>query len=184
MTGMNISARAKIGLGLATLLGVVVYLVIVDYGINAGRIHRGVDVRGVDVGGLTTTEAADLLTERGTELEETPVIFTKEGLSCNFMPNELGWEARPFDTAVAAYRIGRGRSWLGALGTRVKAWVAGVTVDWLDEPDPEAVTRLIDLCERNARGVGYELKRYRLRQKIREAIRMWPRQPVNIPVES
>lgn len=184
MTGMTLSVRAKIGLALASLLGIVLYLVIVDYGINAGRIHHGVDVQGVDVGGLTTVEAADELAKRGTELEETPIILTREGLSCNFSPNELGWEARPFDTAVAAYRIGRGRSWLGALGTRVKAWVAGVTVDWLDEPNPAAVSRLIDLCERNARGVGYELKRYRLRQKIREAIRMWPRHPVNIPIES
>lgn len=179
---MTLSSRAKIGFALATLIGLTAYLVIVDYGLSAGRIHRGVNVRGIDLGGLTKDEAADILEVQGEKLAERPVILTREGMSCNFIPTELGWDPRPNDTAVAAYRVGRGVSWFSALGSRIKAWVAGATVDWNDEIDPSAVSHLIDECEVQARALGYELRRYRLRQKIREAITMWPRQPVTIPI--
>ena len=181
---MNLSVRAKIGVILAIVVGLAAYLVIVDYGLNAGRIHRGVSVRGIDLGGLTKDEAADILEVEGEKLAERPVVLTREGMSCNFIPTELGWDPRPNDTSVAAYRIGRGVSWFAALGNRIKAWVAGAAVDWNDAIDTEAVSSLIDDCEIQARALGYELRRYRLRQKIRAAILMWPRQPVTIPIEN
>jgi hypothetical protein len=45
-----------IGLGVA---GVLVYVLIVDFGISAGRIHHGVSVAGVDLRGLTEAEAGE-----------------------------------------------------------------------------------------------------------------------------
>ena len=179
---MSLNAKTKIVIALATLLGLTLFLVVVDFGVNAGKIHHGVSVRDIDVGGLTKDEAAVLLEEEGEKLASSPVILTREGMSCNFVPTELGWDPRPNDTAVAAYRVGRGIEWAAALGNRVKAWVAGATVDWSDELDTQAVSELIDYCERQADGLGYELRRYRLREKIREAIKTWPRSPVTIPI--
>ena len=179
---MNISTRAKFLIALATLIGVAAYLVVLDLGLNAGRIHHGVNVRGIDVGGLTKDEAAALLEEEGERLAVSPVILTREGMSCNFAPEELGWDPRPNDTAVAAYRVGRGVDWMAALGNRIKAWVAGATIDWNDRLDRSAVSELLDYCEEQAEALGYELRRYRLRVRIREAIKMWPRGPINIPV--
>lgn len=179
---MTLSGPTKILIALATLVGIFLFLVIVDFGVNAGQIHHGVYVRDIDVGGLTKDEAAALLEDEGEKLSSSPVILTREGMSCNFEPPELGWDPRPNDTAVAAYRIGRGVEWATAIGNRVKAWVAGATVDWSDELDTHAVSELIDYCERQAEGLGYELRRYRLREKIREAIKTWPRQPVTIPI--
>ena len=179
---MQLSARSKLGFGLATLLGLIAYLVVLDYGINAGRIHHGVNVRGIDVGGLTKEEATELLAERGEAFAESPIILTREGFSCNFIPSELGWDARPFETAVAAYRVGRGESWFAALGARAKAWFAGATVPWNDRVDAHEMRILLDRCEREASALGYEMRRYRLRKLIREAITS-PRSPVTIPVE-
>lgn len=179
---MNLSARAKVLLAIATLVGISAYLVVLDMGLNAGRIHHGVDVRGIDVGGLTRDEAAAVLEEEGERLAVSPVILTREGMSCNFEPVELGWDPRPNDTAVAAYRVGRGVDWLAALGSRVKAWVAGATVDWNDRLDSAKVSELIDYCEEQGEGLGYEVRRYKLRIRIREAIKTWPRGPVNIPI--
>lgn len=179
---MTLSLRAKIGLAIVTVIGIAAYLTVVDYGINAGRIHQGVDVSGFDVGGLTREEATELLEETGEGFADSPIILTREGFSCNFVPSELGWDARPFETAVAAYRVGRGESWWAALGARVKAWVAGATVSWNDEVDPGAMKELLDRCEREATGLGYELRRHRLRKLIRAAI-TGPRFPITIPVE-
>jgi hypothetical protein len=179
---VTLSGRAKVGLAIATLVGIAAYLTIVDYGINAGRIHHGVDVRGIDVGGMTKEEATAVLDAEGERFAGAPVILTREGFSCNFVPHELGWDPRPFETAVAAYRIGRGESWWAALGARAKAWVAGSTVPWNDRIDPDAVGELLDRCEREATALGYNLRRHRLRGLIRDAITA-PRSPVTIPVE-
>jgi hypothetical protein len=181
---VTLSLRAKITLAVLMLVGIAAFLLIADLGVNAGRIHHGVHVTDMDLGGLTKEEAFDRLIERGLELEEAPVIVTRENVSCHFVPTELGWEAEPFETAVAAYRIGRGEAPLKALGTRIRAWFSGVTIDWTDELNRAAVSKLLDRCEFHANAVGYEVRRYRLRQKIARAITTWPRRPVNIPVRS
>ena len=185
MMCVTLSARAKTGLALAILVGIAAYLVIIDYGINAGRIHHGVDVQGVEVGGLTKEEAYSVLADRGFALEDQVVLVTIENTDCHFVPqDDLGWDSRPFETATAAYRIGRGESWIAALGARAKAWFAGVTVPWLDEPDPEKMSDFLDFCEERAEAVGYDVMRSRLREKLRTAITTWPRVPVTIPVRS
>lgn len=179
---MTFSARAKVLLAVAILIGIAAYLVVLDFGINAGRVHHGVFVRYVDVGGLTKDEAEEVLEAEAERLSTAPVILTQQGMSCNFEPVELGWDPRPEETAVAAYRVGRGVDWLVALGNRIKAWTAGATVDWNDRFDRAAVSELLDFCEEQAEGLGYDLRRYRLRERIREAIKTWPRTPVTIPI--
>jgi hypothetical protein len=179
---VTLSGRAKVGLAIASLVGIAIYLVVFDYGINAGRIHHGVHVRDIDVGGLTPDEATHLLATVAEDLLQRPVIFTREGFDCNFEPTETGWNPRPNDTAISAYRVGRGTSWVAALGTRIKAWVTGATIDWNDTIDKRAVTDLIDRCEERAAGLGYEIRRWLLRKRIHEAIKTWPRQPFNVPV--
>ncbi|MGH3119273.1 MAG: hypothetical protein ACRDQ2_19595 [Gaiellales bacterium] len=181
---MTLSLRAKITLAVLIVVGIAVFLLIVDLGVNAGRIHHGVHVTDMDLGGLTREEAVERLFDRGLELQEAPVIVTRENVSCHFVPTELGWEAKPFETAVAAYRIGRGELPLKALGVRIRAWFSGVTIDWADEFNAAAVSRLLDRCEFHAEAVGYEVRRYRLRQKLARAITTWPRRPVNIPIRT
>ncbi len=184
---MTLSMRTKITFAVIALLGLAAYLIVVDLGISAGRVHHGVwiaDHAGLDLGGLTREETTALLEERELELARAPVFFTREGFECEFLPPELGWDARPFETAVAAFRIGRGEFPLRALGTRIKAWLGGVKVEWVDDLDSIAVTRFIDDCEVQATALGYDLKRYRLRKKVARAITTWPRRAFNIPVRA
>ena len=184
---MSMSTATKTVFALVGLLGLVAYLIVVDLGISAGRVHHGVWIAenaDLDLGGLTREEATTVLEERELELERAPVFFTREGFECEFLPPELGWDGRPFETAVAAFRIGRGDSPLRAIGTRVRAWRGGVHVDWADDLDSSAVTRFIDDCEIQAEALGYDLRRYRFRKKIARAITTWPRTAFNIPVRS
>lgn len=48
---MNLSTTAKVLFGLGVAVAFFAYLVLLDFGINAGRIHYGVSVAGFDVGG-------------------------------------------------------------------------------------------------------------------------------------
>ena len=164
------------------LVGIAAYLVIVDLGVSAGRIHHGVEVRGVDVGGLTREEATEVLEEHGRRLLAAPVLFVREGFECEFLPHELGWEPRPFETAVAAFRIGRGEAPLRAVATRARAWFQDVQVDWTGRLDREAVRTFLDGCEEQATALGYEVRRYRLRSRLARAITAWPDRIFSVPV--
>jgi hypothetical protein len=180
---VNLSTRAKALVGIGLVIGLVVWVVLLDYGINAGRIHYGVHVRGTDVGGMTLEEAIDVLQDRGKELRFEPVVMSAEGIECNFIPDEVGWRLKPKSTAEAARDVGFRGGLSTSLRERLKAWFTGVRVDWIDTPNSEKVTAVIDDCEEQAKALHLELDRYKLRLLIRRAIVTWPRRIFQVPVE-
>jgi hypothetical protein len=159
-----------------------VWVVLLDFGVNAGRIHYGVHVRGVAVGGMTLEEAMEVLQERGEELRYEPVVMSAEGMECSFIPDNIGWGPKPKSTAEAARDVGFEGGMFSALGDRLRAWFQGVRVDWAGEPKFWKVTPLIDECERQADALQLELDRYKLRRRMRRAIVTWPRRIFEIPV--
>ncbi len=180
---MTLSRTAKAVVAVGLVLGLFVYLLLLDLGVNAGRIHYGVSVGGFDLGGLTMTEAVEELAERGQELREAPVILTYEGFDCRFTPAELGWAPLQAETAELALDVGRAAAPFGALADRLRAWFGGVDLEWPDKPRRKAMRELIDECERQAEGLGLVLDRFKLRKRIRRAIVTWPRHPFVIPIE-
>jgi hypothetical protein len=180
----HVSRIAKLVLAMGVLVAVAAYLVIVDLGVNAGRIHYGVSVEDVYVGGLTPPEAVARLTELGELLKTTTVQFSAPGASCPFIPEDLGWGPQPADTTKAAMDVGRAHAPFGALVDRLDSWLGGRRVGWAGAPNPVKVTRFIDDCEARASGAGLELDRGELRYKIRRAIVTWPRRlSFRLPLE-
>jgi hypothetical protein len=168
---------------LIALIGLGAFLLIVEFGVSAGRIHYGVEVGEIDVGGLTLSEAEELLDRRGNKLKTTPIVFGAEGFDCRFTPEEVGWGPQPFDTATAAMEVGRPLLSVDSLGERVDAWFSGIKLNW-GEPDPELVERIVDSCERNSRGLNLTIDRERLGKWISKAIVTDPRPPMfPVPLE-
>jgi hypothetical protein len=176
------SLRSKIVVSLLAFVGLFIYLIVMDMGINAGRIHYGVNVDGLQVGGQTLDEAMVTIKDRGRELRDTPVVLTTEGFDCSFLPRDLEWRVRPLETAERARRVGFDDAPLGALKDRVAAWLGGVTVDWAGNTHHDEVNALIDECERQATGLGLTIERFKLRKKINRAIVTWPRKNFTIPI--
>ncbi len=174
---MSLPRYAKAIAVVLGLLGLLVYVVLVDVGINAGRIHYGVSVTNIDVGGLTVSEAEDVLDEIGTQLKEGPILFGAEGFDCRFTPREIGWGPQPYETALAAMDVGRPVASAGSLAERIDAWLTGVRVKWAGKPNPARVDALLDRCETQARALGARINRPQLRYRIKRAIVMWPRPP-------
>jgi hypothetical protein len=179
---MEVSRRAKIVLGVGGLLAVVAYVVIVDVGISAGRIHRGVSVNDIDVGGLTETEAVEVLTDRAEELMSKPVTFTAEYLNLTFYPADVGWRPRAADAAHEAIRVGRDDAPFGALADRLRAWFGEVKIAWTGAPRAHKVTLLIEEWQEQAAGLGITIDAARLRYRLKRAIVTWPRRTFNLPV--
>lgn len=183
MATMQLSAPTKTVLVLVLVAGLAAYALLVEFAVNAGRIHHGVDVQGVDVGGLNHAEAQAVLEERGDEMKSSPIVFTIEGFDCRFTPADLGWGPQAFDTAAAAMEVGReGGPWK-ALRDRLRAWGDGVTIDWAGSTDPARVGRRLNRCERLAESRGVDIDRPRLRYLIKRAVVSWPRDPYPLPVE-
>lgn len=180
---MNLSTRAKALVGIGLVIGLVVWAVLLDYGINAGRIHYGVHVRGTDVGGMTLEEAIGVLQERGKEMRYEPVVMSAEGIECDFIPGQVGWRSKPKSTAEAARDVGFRGGLSTSLGERFEAWFTGVPVDWVDTPNPKKVTSVIDDCEEQAEALHLDLDRYKLRLLMRRAIVTWPRRIFQVPVD-
>ena len=171
------SRLQRVALAALTALGLLVYLVVVDLGISAGRIHHGVSVQGIDLGGLTEEEAAAVLRKQAAELRTRPLAFGREGMPrLTVEPRQLGWRPRPLETAREALSIGRDSGPLTALWMRLRGWVGGVQVPWRGHLQPGAVTRRINRWEQEAASRGLEINRGRLRYKIRQAVLLWERQ--------
>lgn len=181
---MRLSALSKTVLVLVLLVGTAAYGLLIEFAINAGRVHRGVDVRGLDIGGLNPAEAQEVLEKRGTEMKVSPIIFTTEGFDCRFTPEQLGWGPQAFDTTRAAMAVGRDGSIFDALQERFRAWTAGITIDWQGSPVRGRIRRELDRCDQRSEGLGLEVDRRRLRREIKEAIVTWPRFPFPIPLEA
>jgi hypothetical protein len=181
---MQLSRSSKIVVAVTVVVGALLFLVIADYGINAGRIHYGVSIGDVDVGGMTEAEAMDVLEERGDMLEDKAVVFTAEGMDCSFDPRDFKWDPLAADNADAARRVGFGDFPFGAIEERLRAWLQGVELEW----DTKArsfwkVTEHIDYCEEQAEAIGEELKRKILRRRMLIAIVTWPRRNFVVPLE-
>lgn len=175
------SLLVRLALGAVGLAALLVYAVIADLGMHAGRVHRGVAVAGFDVGGLTELEAFEALRERQALLEQQPVVFIANGFDCRATPEDLGWSPQPFNTARDAMEVGRGGV-LDGLRERFDAWFGGVKVGWAGTVDPGEVDEFLDYCEQNAKVVNARVNRAKLRFRIRRAIVTYPRSPIDFKV--
>lgn len=182
MTSMQLSPAVKTVVVLFLVAAVAAYALLLEFAINAGRVHRGVSVEGYEIGGLNYAEAEAALNERGSEMKLGPMIFTTEGFDCRFTPEDIGWGPQPSDTADAAMEVGRRGGVLDALAERLEAWTEGVTIEWAGSPDAAKVGRELNRCEEQAAGLGLEIDRPRLRYAIKKGIVTWPRGPVPIPL--
>lgn len=179
-------ARFPLATRLLLPLGVVIflaYLLVLDLGISAGRIHHGVSVEDLDLGGLTKTEAAVRLQQRARQLENAPVELTGYGLDRSLLPTEVGWRPRPGRTAATAMRVGREHAPFIAMWDRLRAWFGGVEIEWKGRPDPQLMSTYVKGVNRDALESGVRVDRVALRRAIRFAITTWPREPVRIPLK-
>jgi hypothetical protein len=182
---VNLSPSARVVLGVCALIGLLVYAAIVELGVNAGRIHIGVSVQGMDLGGLTVEEAEKRLQEVALRAAADEVTFGAAGLEdVVFSPSDLKWRPAPGLTAEHAAAVGRSGSLIAAVQQRLRAYFGGVDLKWAGRPKAAKVSKLINTIERQARAEGLTLLRSKLRGKIKRVLQTWPRkQWYRIPVE-
>jgi hypothetical protein len=180
-----LSPPVKMALGACALVGLLAYAAVVELGVNAGRIHIGVSVRGTDLGGLTVAEARGRLEELAQKSGADEIVFGAADLErLVFAPFDLDWRPAPGLTAERAAAVGRSGSLIEAVQERLRAYFGGVDLRWAGGPKGSKVSRLIDAVDEQARARGLRLRRAQLRGKIKRVLQTWPRQGwYRIPIE-
>ncbi|HZO96052.1 MAG TPA: VanW family protein [Gaiellaceae bacterium] len=168
---------------------------------SADRIASGIEIAGVDVGGLTRQQALSALRARAARLEGVPVTFVAGGRRFRIRPEQLGVKADwrgAVDEALArggGFAVSRGYRRLGlrfggtSIEPAVKAYDAAVSyeVDLLasriDRAHVEArlVRRGLDVVALPGR-TGRLLDRTAAARVIVSALAGFSRAPVPLPV--
>src|SRR5215212_8826235 len=94
----------------------------------AGRIFPGVSVAGVDLSGLTPSDAAVKLNQALSYPITGKVLFKGGEKAWIATPAQLGMVFDPSSSAVTAYRLGRSGGLFGALSGQIRAGGKGVSV--------------------------------------------------------
>ena len=179
----RVSSSTKTLLVTGAVVGSLVFLLIVEFGISAGRVHHGVTVAGHNVGGLAFAELQNELADRAETLNAEPVCFVRDAIRLCISPEEIGWRPEARATADSAYQVGRADAPWGALSERARAWVGGVNVQWEGGPNAAMVGRVLDRWEAIFDARDLELQRGIMRYRIRRAITTYPRQTFRIPLQ-
>jgi len=142
LSGMPAAARWSIIVG-ATLVVLLLVAVGADMGLSAGRIHPGVRVAGVAVGGMTRTEAIAAIDTGIKPLLERPIKVTAEADSWDLTAAQVGASVDASALATAAYGIGRGTGLGGVVGERLAAWFGREDIPFAVSVDEALVSSVL-----------------------------------------
>jgi vancomycin resistance protein YoaR len=96
--------------------------------IYAGRIFPGVSVAGIDVSGMTPSDAAIKLNQALSYPINGKVLFRDGEKAWVATPAELGMVFDPSSSAVTAYSLGRSGGLFGALSGQIRAGGSGANI--------------------------------------------------------
>lgn len=94
----------------------------------SGKIYPGVSVGGIDLSGLATNQAADLLAQRLDYPQRGRLVFQEGSNLWAASPSQLGVSLDAKTSAAAAYSVGRSGGLLSSLTTQFRAWYRGVDI--------------------------------------------------------
>jgi vancomycin resistance protein YoaR len=128
----------------AALALVGIMVVAVDALASMGRVHPGVTVAGVKVGGMTPAQATTVLQSRLPEKASAPVAVTYRGKTWPFTSEDL---SASFDYPALVKRamdVGRTSGLVGNLTQRVVAWFSPVALPAPATADPSKLDAALD----------------------------------------
>ena len=114
--------------GVTLFLGVIIVWTLGYQLFYAGRIFPGVSVAGVNLSGLTPSDAAVKLNQALSYPLTGKVLFRDGEKAWIATPAQLGMVFDPSSSALTAYKLGRSGGLFGALGGQIRAGGKGVSV--------------------------------------------------------
>ncbi|MDI6712265.1 MAG: VanW family protein [Anaerosomatales bacterium] len=140
-------ASRPAALAAAAVAAVLVLGIAVDAAASAGRIHPGVRVDGVSVGGMTVEEAAGAIASGATDVLGREVVLEAGDEQWKITAQEVGGSVDATALAQAAYRIGRSGNVARSVKERLFAWFGAERVALRVRVDDAALDGLLDAID-------------------------------------
>jgi vancomycin resistance protein YoaR len=122
------AARRGLYIALAVFAVLVVIIVLVDVLSSAGRVHPGVRVGGVKVGGKTPPDAVLILKAELPKKAAVPLTVTQGATTWTVKASDVDASFDYGQLAANAMSVGREGPFTASLGQRLKAWFGGVSL--------------------------------------------------------
>lgn len=140
--GLSSGARAAVIAGTVIVALLLVGLGL-EVGFSVGRIHPGVTVAGVAVGGMNQPEAVSTIQSGIAPLLAEPIVVTASGQDWNLTAEQVGASVDASSLASQAYSIGRNDGFLGSLGARIGAWFGRESIALAVEADEARISAFL-----------------------------------------
>ncbi len=142
LAGLSKGARWSVFGGAAVVL-LLVTAAGIEVGFSAGRIHPGVTVAGVAVGGMTQTEAISAIGSGIAPLLAEPVTVTAVDQTWELSAAQVAASVDATALASQAYSVGREGDFLNLLGARAGAWFGRESVGLAVSVDEELMSTFL-----------------------------------------
>ncbi|MCL2881355.1 MAG: VanW family protein [Coriobacteriia bacterium] len=136
--------RQRILISVAIVLAVLVMMVAIDLVGNAGKIHNGVEVDGIALGGKTPAKARAYLTSELHRGQDKPIKVTYGQQSWQISPADLGVKYDTAQMVSDAWKIGRESNIFKATTMRIISYFHPQTVMLQIDSDPAKESTLYD----------------------------------------
>lgn len=121
----------------------------IDVAASAGRIHPGVEVSGVNVGGIGRQEAVMAIETELAKHVAAPVSVRFEDASWTVTAAQLGAAVDAERAVQAAFSVGRRGGASAVLADRFRAWFGGVDIDAPVSSDTSLTAVVVDSIARS-----------------------------------
>ncbi len=109
-------------IAVGAIIGIVVLAIVVDSALYYNKVHKGVSIEGVDVGGMTRAEAEATLDKFVGDAQASPIVLTTDNRSWPLMPDEVGTKMDVVGAVAEAMEISRRKNFFANLGTRFRLY--------------------------------------------------------------
>ena len=120
--------RLRILIAVASVLAVVAFAYLLDSAIYYNKVHAGVSVSGLKLGGLTKDEAAAALGRYVSAAESSPIVLKSGDDTWPMMPDDVGTDIDIDQAVTDAMDVTRGSNILMDAIRRVKLYFSDIDV--------------------------------------------------------
>ena len=114
--------------GVGAIVVIVVLAIVIDAGVYHGKIHAGVSIEGVAVGGFTPEEATATVTAMLKQTQKSPITLVSPSKNWDLLPPDAGVTSDVEGAVSAAMAASRDGNFFTNLGHRLKLYFNSIDV--------------------------------------------------------
>jgi len=128
---------------IGAVIAVIVLAILIDAGLYYNKVHAGVSVAGVGLGGKTEDEAIAALTAYVSEKQSHPITLTKGDRSWKLFPADVGVKINVREAVAQAMDVTRASNFVADIGRRWKSYFSTTDLSLHASLDPVLLDKFL-----------------------------------------